>query len=99
MILVSNPSKPFTYTAKNTARRQAIINDYEDEIDELYTTVDESTQPGITLPSSWAASNALDFIRTVVSNVMKSTLADEDDLFQHGCDRCASEDSRFYMAN
>lgn len=87
MILVSKPSKPFTYTAKNTARRQAIINDYEEEIDELYANVDETTQPGIALPSSWAASNALDFIRTVVQSVMKLKLGDEDDLFQHGCDR------------
>ncbi|KAJ7819956.1 hypothetical protein B0H14DRAFT_3089317 [Mycena olivaceomarginata] len=39
MILVSKPNKPFTYTAKMTARRQAIITDYEDEIAELYDAV------------------------------------------------------------
>ncbi|KAI0070275.1 acetyl-CoA synthetase-like protein [Panus rudis PR-1116 ss-1] len=39
MILVVKPSKPFAYTVKNTARRQAIINEYESEIDALYARV------------------------------------------------------------
>jgi len=36
MVLLAKPSKPFLYTAKNTTRRQAIIDEYEEEIDELY---------------------------------------------------------------
>ncbi|KAJ7912191.1 hypothetical protein B0H13DRAFT_2008004 [Mycena leptocephala] len=36
MILVANQTKPFTYTAKTTPRRRAVIEDYRDEIRELY---------------------------------------------------------------
>ena len=44
MIIASTPSKPFMYTAKNTARRQAILSTYEAEINALYVAVDETTQ-------------------------------------------------------
>ncbi|OBZ79958.1 L-aminoadipate-semialdehyde dehydrogenase large subunit [Grifola frondosa] len=65
MILVASPSKPFTYTAKNTARRQAIINDYEGEIDALYDAVAETTQADIAPPSAWSKDETLAFVRTV----------------------------------
>lgn len=47
MIIVAKPTKPFTYTAKNTARRQAILTDYSDDILAVYETVEESTQANI----------------------------------------------------
>ncbi len=87
MILVANPSKPFTYTSKNTVRQQATINDYAVEIDELYATVDETMQQDITPPVDWTAENSIAFVREVVVGVLKSSLRDEDDLFLHGCDR------------
>lgn len=87
MILVSKPSKPFTYTAKLTARRQAIINDYAEEIDQLYKSVDESTQSDFVPPSAWDLSQSLNFTRTVVSAVLHFAPGDDDDLFQSGCDR------------
>ncbi|KAJ7655842.1 hypothetical protein DFH06DRAFT_992336 [Mycena polygramma] len=86
MILVSNPMKPFTYTAKNTARRQAIIDDYEDEIAELYNTVEQTTQAGHLRLESWDPLSTLDFVRDVVFNVMPNKVHDDEDLFQHGCD-------------
>jgi hypothetical protein len=87
MILIASPSKPFVYTAKGTPRRQAILNDYKTEIEALYETVDETAQPQVPLPANWSNSNALEFIRATVSNVMNRDVGDEDDLFQHGCDR------------
>jgi len=87
MILVAKPFKPFTYTAKNTVRRQATINDYAEEIDELYATVDETMQRDIAPPVDWTAENAAAFVREVVGGVLKRSLGDEDDLFLHGCDR------------
>lgn len=87
MILVASPTKPFTYTAKNTVRRQATINDYAPEIDELYATVDESMQRDITPPLEWTAENSRAFVREIVGGVLKQPLGDEDDLFLHGCDR------------
>ncbi|KAJ7769931.1 hypothetical protein B0H16DRAFT_1516867 [Mycena metata] len=85
MILVSSPTKPFTYTAKNTARRQAIIADYEIEIDAVYATVEETTQAGTRL-EAWDSLSTLEFVREVVRSVMSSPVEDEDDIFQHGCD-------------
>ena len=87
MIIVSKPEKPFTYTAKGTPRRPAIINEYQPEIEALYATVDETTQAHLPPPRSWNPTQTIDFVRSVVHEVMKRQVADEDDLFQRGCDR------------
>lgn len=90
MILVASPSKPFSYTAKNTARRQAIIQDYEPEIEALYAEVETSAQTDIEVPTTWGLSECLDYVRRVVQGVMEREVSDEDDIFQSGCDRHAS---------
>ena len=87
MILVSSPSKPFTYTAKGTPRRHAIINEYSPEIDALYATVDESMQADIPPPADWTTEETTTFIRAVVTRALKQSVTDEQDLFQCGCDR------------
>jgi hypothetical protein len=87
MILVSSPSKPFTYTAKGGARRQAVIADYEDGIDALYLAV-VGTEQGISAPVNWTQSDSLDFVRKMVVGVLKNPVDDEADLFLYGCDRC-----------
>ncbi|KAJ3532133.1 hypothetical protein NM688_g7469 [Phlebia brevispora] len=87
MITVSAPEKPFTYTAKNTPRRHAIIREYEPEIEALYAAVDESTQADLVPPPSWNAASAKAFVRAVVTRVLDHDLADTDDLFHSGCDR------------
>lgn len=86
MVMVSLPHKPFTYTAKNTARRQAIIHDYQVEIDTLYTMVEESAQTELTPPAVWDLDNTTTFIRTVVNKILKSPVTDDEDIFQRGCD-------------
>ncbi|KLO12645.1 acetyl-CoA synthetase-like protein [Schizopora paradoxa] len=86
MILVSKPSKPFTYTAKNTARRQAIINTYDTEINELYKEVEETSQPDADIPLDWTTESTILFVRSIVVSVLRRTLGDDDDLFQMGCD-------------
>ena len=95
MILVSKPLKPFTYTAQLTARRQAIIKDYAEEIERLYESVDESTQPDVIPPPNWDLVHALHFVRTVVNTVLNVTPGDDDDIFQCGCDRFGLVDSNF----
>lgn len=82
MIIVSLPSKPFTYTAKNTARRQAILQDYELEIE------GETTQTDITAPEKWDAAHVLPFVRAVVSEVLTVQVNDTEDFILKGCDRC-----------
>ncbi|GJE93533.1 acetyl-CoA synthetase-like protein [Phanerochaete sordida] len=86
MIIAASPSKPFTYTAKNTARRQAVIDDYEPEIDAAYAAVEESTQPDLPPPPTWDFTHTLRFVRVVVNRVLKNPVSDTDDIFQKGCD-------------
>ncbi|KAH9931804.1 uncharacterized protein B0H18DRAFT_1093226 [Fomitopsis serialis] len=86
MIIVAHPSKPFTYTAKGTARRQAVINDHEEEIENLYRVVEETTQSSIPPPEQWDFKTVTDFVRAVVGKVLVRPVKDDDDLFEHGCD-------------
>lgn len=87
MIIVSTPSKPFTYTGKMTARRPAIIADYEPEIEALYAAVEATTRTLVAFPPSWTPEASLVFARTLIGSVLKQEVSDEDDVFQHGCDR------------
>lgn len=88
MIILANPTKPFEYTPKGTPRRHAIIPAYSDEIAAIYKAVDESSQTELTPPGSWDAKSVHAFVRKVVDKVLVESVADNDDLFQHGCDRC-----------
>ncbi len=87
MIIVAAPSKPFVYTAKMTTRRQAIIRDYDPEINALYDTIEKTSQVDIPIPAEWTPSQSLDYMRHVVHKVMTQEVADGADIFQHGCDR------------
>ncbi|EKM51191.1 uncharacterized protein PHACADRAFT_263199 [Phanerochaete carnosa HHB-10118-sp] len=86
MIMVASPQKPFTYTAKNTARRAAIVNEYAEEIEALYAAADEASEDDLVPPSSWAYEPAKEFVRAVVTRVLEHGVGDNDDIFQHGCD-------------
>ena len=87
MIIVASPSKPFVYTAKMTARRQAILKDYDEEINALYDAMEQTSQADVPLPVEWTPSQSLDYVRHIVHKVMTQEVADGVDLFQHGCDR------------
>ena len=87
MIIVASPSKPFLYTAKMTARRQAILKDYDEEINALYDSVEQTSQVDIPLPIEWTLSQSLDYVRHVIHKVMTQKVADRVDIFGHGCDR------------
>ncbi|KAJ7449028.1 hypothetical protein B0H11DRAFT_2079248 [Mycena galericulata] len=76
----------FTYTAKMTVRRQAVVADYENEISALYETVEETTSRNIPPMVDWDAASILDFVRNAIHNVMGKDLGDDEDIFQHGCD-------------
>ena len=87
MILVSSPKKPFSLTAKLTVRRQAVIAEYEPEIDALYDAVDETAQAVKYFPKEWTEQSSLEFTRNLVGSVLKVPVKDDDDIFQHSCDR------------
>ena len=90
MIIVTSPDKPFSYTAKGSLRRQAIIKEYDAEIDAAYAAVEESSQENIAAPTEWNILNVSDFVREVVLRTMKrntDSLSDNADLFEMGLDR------------
>ncbi|KAI9459309.1 acetyl-CoA synthetase-like protein [Russula earlei] len=90
MIIVASPTKPFAYTAKMTPRRQAILKDYDAEINALYDVVDQTSRVDIPLPAEWNPSQSLGFMRHVVHKVMTEKVPDGVDIFQHGCDSLQS---------
>ncbi|KAJ7242075.1 hypothetical protein C8J57DRAFT_1368382 [Mycena rebaudengoi] len=86
MILIAKPSKTVELTAKGTPRRQAVLAMYEDEIQDIYLAVKETSQTHLTTPEKYDALTSLKFVRSVVAEVMREMPSDDDDLFQHGCD-------------
>ncbi|TFY52824.1 hypothetical protein EVJ58_g9797 [Rhodofomes roseus] len=86
MILVTKPSKPFAYTAKHTVRRGIVLKEYEEEINALYDTIDSTTEVNVQYPAQWHLAQAIAFVRSVVHDIMGHKVADDDDLFQNGCD-------------
>ena len=88
MIILSSPSKPFSFTPKGTPRRKVVIEDHAPEIQALYTAVEESSQDDIVPPGTWDLNGITQFIRTTVRKVVgREDLADGDDIFQLGADR------------
>lgn len=87
MILVSSPKKPFVFTGKLTVRRRAVIADYEQEIDALYDAVNETSQVIKRFPEKWTRESSLVFARELVTTVLRDPVEDDDDIFQHSCDR------------
>ena len=87
MILVTSPDKPVELTAKGTPRRQAALNAYAREIEDLYEKVKDASQTDVKSPAEWTEDTTLEFVREAVGRVMRDPVEDEDDLFQFGCDR------------
>ena len=94
MIIFSTPSKPFAYSVKGTARRQAVISDYTDEINALYEANAGSTKVEVPVPSTWAAEETRTFVREVVYKALGSDIGVDTDIFQFGCDRFVARFSR-----
>ncbi|KAK0230499.1 hypothetical protein IW262DRAFT_1291609 [Armillaria fumosa] len=88
MIIVTKPARPLAYTAMNTVRRQAALNDYGAEIETLYKVMEDSlTQAAILPPLEWDITSTQDFVRNAVLQTLPRPMPDNEDLLQHGCDR------------
>lgn len=89
MIIVTHPSKPFTFTAKGTPRRRAILTAYSKEIDAAYEAVDNVSVSNIPAPQKWNIDEIKDWIRRVVHNLLRADaqISDAQDLFVVGVDR------------
>ncbi|THU90375.1 acetyl-CoA synthetase-like protein [Dendrothele bispora CBS 962.96] len=97
MILVTSPSKPFTYTAKNTPRNNAIIKEYAPEIEAIYDSLEESTQSSIPVPAQWDLESSTEFVRAVVKKVLAiEDIGDDEDVFQRGVDTRESTSNFVY---
>ncbi|KAJ7117148.1 hypothetical protein C8R44DRAFT_792013, partial [Mycena epipterygia] len=87
MIVLATPSRPFQVTAKGTPRRQAIIEDYAQDIDAAYAAFDRpapvaSTQVGREI----SMDDALDIVRGHVHTNVRSDISDHDNIFDAGAD-------------
>lgn len=88
MIIVSSRTKPFSYTDKGTPRRHAMVREYEQEIDDLYNgRALETLTLEVAPPTNWDESSSLDFVRAVVTAVLRRHVQDDADIFRFGCDR------------
>lgn len=67
--------------------RALILRQYHEEIEELYVSVEETTQQGLGAPADWTINNALPFVRAAVNNVLKHDITDTQNIFEGGCDR------------
>ncbi|KIY53550.1 acetyl-CoA synthetase-like protein [Fistulina hepatica ATCC 64428] len=86
MIIVAGPRRPFPLTAKGSPRRAIILNDYADDIEQLYASLASSSDVDIAPPEEWTRCSSLVFLRAVVHRVMGVAVEDNEDLFYHGCD-------------
>ncbi|KAK0437868.1 hypothetical protein EV421DRAFT_999334 [Armillaria borealis] len=84
MIIITDPAKPFQYSQKLTLRKFAVLQDYNDEINQAYRCT-EVAQP-LHRPEMWEQEHFLKLARAAVEKYMPCSLRDDDDLFQAGCD-------------
>ncbi|KAI0309336.1 male sterility protein-domain-containing protein [Amylostereum chailletii] len=86
MIIVSKPEKPMELTPKGTPRRHVCIAAYEQEIEELYQAVKESSNVEYPPPDVWTMETSRDFVRTSIRRITQAPFGDDADIYQNGCD-------------
>ncbi len=91
MILVTNPSKPFEFTAKGTLRRGDTLKVYEMEIDEIYNVVDAIYSPvsDISFPQTPTIKWVTNIVRDIAKGTFQQNGGDNDDIFILDGDRYA----------
>ncbi|KAK0449007.1 NRPS-like enzyme [Desarmillaria tabescens] len=88
MIIVTHPSKSFTYTAKGTPRRPAILKAYSKEIEAAYEAVDKISASDIPAPQEWNIDDITEWIRRIVHSFLRTDgqISDTQDVFAVGVD-------------
>ena len=88
MIIITDHTRPFSLTSKGIPRRRICLEDYKEEVDGTYKHNEGYALGHIPLPLSANEPSVAAYVREVVLEAMKVPyIGDEDDLFQHGCDR------------
>ena len=86
MIIFAHPSKPFEFTAKNNVRRQAVLDSYQMEIEDAYSTFGLTAT--LAFPTNGEGhSDYRTLIDTVLHDVLGKSISHTVDLFRQGCDR------------
>ncbi|KAI8995250.1 acetyl-CoA synthetase-like protein [Trametes punicea] len=86
MILIADPAKPFHYNVKGLLRRKFILEDYKEEIEDLYSDVENSAVSAVDAPALWDDKSTLDFVRSVVHDTLGHPISDDADIFRNGGD-------------
>ena len=87
MIIVAYPDRPIQLTAKGTLKRKTMLEEYADDIAEVYKAVEDSSLKGVTPPVTWSVEETTSYIHQVVEKVLEKPIGKDDDLFQYGVDR------------
>ncbi|KAK4994905.1 hypothetical protein LTR66_005174, partial [Elasticomyces elasticus] len=85
-VLITTPDKPFHRVGKGTIIRKAIISDYTDELEVIYSSaIAHRGAPKLDSPQNFAAIE--DFVRAcALSFVSRRDITNQDDLFVNGLD-------------
>ncbi|KAJ6475669.1 hypothetical protein DFH09DRAFT_446189 [Mycena vulgaris] len=87
MIVLAKPSRPFQVTAKGTPRRQAILDDYTQDIDAAYTAFDNTAPSAVPQARGEISMNdALEIVRGHVRTNVGPSISDQDNIFNAGAD-------------
>ncbi|KAJ7918834.1 hypothetical protein B0H13DRAFT_2187284 [Mycena leptocephala] len=87
MIVLATPSRPFQVTAKGTPRRQAILEDYAQDIDTAYVSFDRAAPPtSAQVDREISVNDALEIVRGHVHTNVGPNISDHDNIFEAGAD-------------
>ncbi|KAJ7615673.1 putative aminoadipate reductase [Mycena polygramma] len=88
MILLTHPGRPMARTPKGTVVKKSTIASYEQEIEELYETIEASgnATSDIEPPSSWIAGDLENWLKIHATLVADREIRGGHDLFEQGFD-------------
>jgi hypothetical protein len=89
LILLASPAKPFSLSGKGAPQRTVVIEQYSQEIDEVYEALEENSSLDIHLPDSWDKRDIRRFVDELLSTTLDVTVGSKDDIFHAGCSRLA----------
>ncbi|KAF9505928.1 hypothetical protein BS47DRAFT_1322053 [Hydnum rufescens UP504] len=90
MIILATPTKPFTFSAKGSVRKSAVVASYVDEIEAIYAAAESASSVDVPAPEKWTKESTLDYVKRVVQKVLQVKIGNDDDIFQHGGDSLQS---------
>ncbi|KAF7293887.1 Acetyl-CoA synthetase-like protein [Mycena chlorophos] len=87
MILVTSPGKMMVRAPKGTVVKKATLALYEEDIAELYDTIEESTSASdIAPPASFTSTDLVPWLLAHASSLSQKDIHPDEDLFEQGFD-------------